>query len=54
MPDMKLVVPAVAGIAVLFLLLIGVGWLFDHPIVLVAILLVIAGGFYLRGRRNRV
>ena len=58
MPDMKLVIPALAGIAVLVLFAGSIGWLLDHPTVLVVAALIIGGGFYLfarwRAARNRV
>jgi hypothetical protein len=58
MPDTKLVIPALAGIAVLVLFAGSIGWLLDHPTVLVVAALVTGGGFYLftrwRAARNRV
>ncbi len=58
MPDMKHLLPALAGIAVLVLLAGSIGWLLGHPTVLVVAALVIGGGFYLfarwRAARDRV
>ncbi len=52
MPDIKLVIPAVAGIAVLVLIVGSIGWLLDHPTVLILSALGIGGLGYLLARRN--
>lgn len=58
MPDMKLVIPAVAGIAVLVLIAGSLGWLLGHPKVLVLSVGGIGALWYLlarrTARRNRV
>lgn len=58
MPDMKLVIPAVAGVAVLVLIVGSLGWLLDHPKVLVLSVGGIGALWYLlarrTARRNRV
>lgn len=58
MPDMKLVIPALIGIAVLVAIVGSIGWLLEHPLALFVAVLVIGGGFYLlarrRAQRNRV
>jgi hypothetical protein len=52
MPDMKLVWPALAGIAVLVLFAGSIGWLLDHPTVLIVGVLGIGGVGYLLARRK--
>jgi hypothetical protein len=58
MPDIKLVIPALVGIAVLVLIAGSIGWLLAHPVVLVLSVGGIGGLFYLlarrRAARNRV
>jgi hypothetical protein len=52
MPDMKLIWPALAGIVFLVLFAGGIGWLLDHPTVLIVSLLGIVGAGYLLARRS--
>ncbi len=54
MPDMKLVVPAVMGIAVLVLVAGSLGWLLGHPTILILSVGGIGGLGYVLARRNRV
>jgi hypothetical protein len=58
MPDIKIVIPVVIGVAVLVLFASGLGWLLMHPGVLIVSALVVGGGLYLlarrRAQRNRV
>ena len=58
MPDMKFVIPAVVTIAVLVLIAGSIGWLLEHPSLLVLSVAGSGGVGYLlarrTARRNRV
>jgi hypothetical protein len=54
MPDMKLVGPALWGIAILVLIAGSVGWLLEHPIVIAFSVAGIVALSYWRAARDRV
>jgi hypothetical protein len=53
MPDIKLVVPVVIGVAVIVLLATSLDWLLVHPRTLIASVALIGGLIYLAARRSR-
>ena len=52
MPDIKVVIPAVIGVAVLVLIAGGLGWIFVHPRILIVSVAVIGGIIFLAARRS--
>ena len=52
MPNPKAVIITVVGLAVVILLLEGASWLFQRPLIIVAIVALIAGAVYMLKKRT--
>jgi hypothetical protein len=53
MPDIKIVIPVIIGVAVLVMLGTSLDWLLVHPRTLIASVGLIGGLIYLAARRSR-